>query len=390
MLTSFAIIILCSLFFGYLFKKVGLPSLIGMILTGVLLGPYMLDLINPTILEISPELREFALVVILTRAGLSLNIKEMKSFGRPAMLMCFLPALFEMLGVFLLAPVLFGISRIDALIMGAVISAVSPAVIVPRMLNIIDEGYGMEKNIPKIILAGVSVDDIFVIIMFTVFLSLGLGGDFTPISLINIPISIILGIILGFIIGYILVLFFKKFRMRDSVKLLIMLSISFLCLQIEDSLSGIVPISGLLSIMSLSVTLNTFYEDLAKRLSAKYNKLWVFAELILFVLVGASLDIFYASKEGINAVLLVFLALGFRMVGVYISLIKTNLNIKEKVFCFISYIPKATVQAGIGAIPLSMGLASGQTILTVAVVAILITAPIGAILIDRLYKKLLS
>lgn len=390
MLTSFGIIILCSLFFGYLFKKVGLPSLIGMIMTGVLLGPYMLNLISPTILEISADLREFALVVILTRAGLSLNIREIKSFGRPAMLMCFLPAVFEIFGVFLLAPMLFGISQIDALIMGAVISAVSPAVIVPRMLSIIDEGYGTEKNIPKIILTGVSVDDIFVIIMFTAFLGLGVNGTFSPISFVNIPISIVLGIIIGFIVGYVLVLFFKKYRMRDSVKLLIMLSISFLFLQIEDSLSNTVPISGLLSIMSLSVTINTFYEPLAKRLSVKYNKLWVFAELILFVLVGASLDIFYASKEGINAVILVFGALVFRMVGVYVSLIKTNLNFKEKVFCFISYIPKATVQAGIGAIPLSMGLASGQTILTVAVVAILITAPIGAILIDRLYKKLLS
>lgn len=386
MLTSIALIILLGLFFGFVATKAKLPTLVGFILAGILLKDYL----SPELIAISPDLRELALIIILTRSGLSLNVSELKKVGRPIILMCFVPACFEILGVYLIAPKLLGISKIDALIMGAVVSAVSPAIIVPRMINIIDKGYGTKKSIPQMILTGVSVDDVFVIIMFTSFLGLSIDGTMNYMDIINIPISIITGLLLGFVIGYILVKFFKKAHMRDSVKVLILLSISFLLLEFEDKMSDIIAISGLLSIMSMGVTIKNFYPDVAKRLQTKYNKLWVFSEIILFVLVGSMINLSYVKVVGVSAVFIVIFALCFRMFGVYLSLIKTHFNISEKLFCGISYIPKATVQAGIGSIPLSLGLASGESILTVAVLSILITAPLGAFLIDKTYKKLLT
>lgn len=390
MLTSIALIFLLGLLLGSLFQKLKLPNLLGMILTGMLLSPYALNLIDDTILNISADLRQIALVIILTRAGLSLNLSDLKAVGRPAVLMCFVPACFEMVGTVLLAPRLLGISVLEAAIVGSVIAAVSPAVIVPRMIRLIDEGCGKEHSIPQLILAGASVDDVFVIVMFTAFTSLASTGNISAVSFLQIPVSILLGIALGFLVGLLLISFFKKFHMRDSVKILIILSISFLLIELQNRLEGIVPISGLLAIMSLGIIIKQKYQILAVRLSSKYNKLWVAAEIMLFVLVGATVDLKYAMTAGVAAIVLVCGALLFRMLGVLTCLIKTKLTKNERLFCMIAYTPKATVQAAIGAVPLSMGLACGQKVLTVAVLSILITAPFGAICVDKLYGKLLK
>lgn len=390
MLTSIALIFLLGLLLGSLFQKLKLPNLLGMILTGMLLSPYALNLIDDTILNISADLRQIALVIILTRAGLSLNLSDLKAVGRPAVLMCFVPACFEMVGTVLLAPRLLGISVLEAAIVGSVIAAVSPAVIVPRMIRLIDEGYGKEHSIPQLILAGASVDDVFVIVVFTAFTSLASTGNISAVSFLQIPVSILLGIALGFLVGLLLISFFKKFHMRDSVKILIILSISFLLIELQNRLEGIVPISGLLAIMSLGIIIKQKYQVLAVRLSSKYNKLWVAAEIMLFVLVGATVDLKYAMTAGAAAIVLVCGALLFRMLGVLTCLIKTKLTKNERLFCMIAYTPKATVQAAIGAVPLSMGLACGQKVLTVAVLSILITAPFGAICVDKLYGKLLK
>lgn len=373
-----------------IFQKIKLPPLLGMIITGIVLGPYALNLIDQSVLSISSDLRQIALIIILTRAGLNLDINSLKKVGRPAILMCFLPACFEIIGMVLLAPPLLGISILDALIMGTVVAAVSPAVIVPKMLKLIETGYGKDKSIPQMIMAGASVDDVFVIVLFTSFTGLAQGESFSPISLIQVPISIILGLGLGILIGIILGFFFKKVHMRDSIKVIIILSISFLLVTLENSLKGIVPISGLIAIMSIGISLQKIRSDASKRISTKFSKLWVAAELMLFVLVGATVDIKYAFSAGIMAILLIFGVLVFRMIGVLICLIKTKLNKKERIFCMIAYCPKATVQAAIGYIPLTMGLSCGNIVLTVAVLSILITAPLGAFFIELLYKRLLK
>lgn len=390
MLTSLALIFLCGLLLGSIFQKIKLPPLLGMIITGIILGPYALNLIDQSVLSISSDLRQIALIIILTRAGLNLDINSLKKVGRPAILMCFLPACFEIIGMVLLAPPLLGISILDALIMGTVVAAVSPAVIVPKMLKLIETGYGKDKSIPQMIMAGASVDDVFVIVLFTSFTGLAQGESFSPISLIQVPISIILGLGLGILIGILLGFFFKKVHMRDSIKVIIILSISFLLVTLENSLKGIVPISGLIAIMSIGISLQKIRSDASKRISTKFSKLWVAAELMLFVLVGATVDIKYAFSAGIMAILLIFGVLVFRMIGVLICLIKTKLNKKERIFCMIAYCPKATVQAAIGYIPLTMGLSCGNIVLTVAVLSILITAPLGAFFIELLYKRLLK
>lgn len=387
MLLSIALILLSGLLLGSIFSKMKLPSLLGMILVGMILGPHALNLIDGSILNISADLRQIALVIILTRAGLSLDLSDLKKVGRPAVLMCFLPACVEIVGTILLAPVLLHVTRLEAAIIGGVIAAVSPAVIVPRMIRLIEEGYGTDKSIPQLILAGASVDDVFVIVLFTAFTSLASTGELSAGSFLQIPVSIVLGIAVGALAGWALVGFFKHFHMRDSVKLLIILSVSFLLIELQNRLEGIVPISGLLAIMSLGIVIKQTYGVLAVRLSGKYNKLWVAAEVFLFVLVGATVDLKYAMAAGVGAVLLVLGALVFRMAGVALCLLKTDLDKKERCFCMLAYIPKATVQAAIGAIPLSMGLPCGQIVLTVAVLSILITAPLGAICIDHLYKR---
>lgn len=390
MLTSLALIFLMGLLLGSIFNKLKLPRLLGMILTGMILGPSILGILDDSILNISPDLRQLALVIILTRAGLSLDIEDLKKVGRPAILMCFVPACFEIVGVILLAPRLLGISVLEAAIMGTVVAAVSPAVIVPRMLHLMEEGYGIKKSIPQLILAGASVDDVFVIVLFTAFTALASGEAVSFGSFLQIPIAILVGIGVGIGIGILLIMFFKHYHLRDSVKILIVLSISFLLIALEHRLQGVVPMSGLLAIMTLGITINRKYKILAKRLSVRYNKLWVAAEVILFVLVGATVDLSYLMEAGISSIVLVLGALVIRMLGVYISLIGTKLTRKEKLFCMLAYTPKATVQAAIGSIPLTMGLECGPIVLTVAVVAILITAPFGAISVDCTYKQLLT
>ncbi len=389
MLNSLALILILGLTLGYLFTKLGLPSLLGMLLTGVVLGPYGVNLLDSSLLNISVELRQIALVIILMRAGLALNIGELKRVGRPAILMCFVPACFEIVGVMLIAPPILGVSLMEAAVMGTVVAAVSPAVIVPKMLNLMERKIGTTKSIPQMIMAGGSVDDVFVIVLFTAATTLALGGEVSAESFMQIPISIITGLLLGLGVGYGLVAYFKRFHMRDSIKLLILLSAAFSFISLESWAKGTVPISGLLAVMAMGVAVLKWYEKLAKRISPKFNKLWVGAEVMLFVLVGATVDIQYATSAGFAAVGLILLSLIFRMVGVFISTTKTSLTLSERLFCMIAYMPKATVQAAIGSLPLAMGLPCGKIVLTVAVLSILITAPLGAFGIDRTYKRLL-
>lgn len=385
MLTSLALIFLLGISLGTIFQKLKLPSLLGMIITGILLGPYVFNLLDNSILEISADLRQLALVIILTRAGLALDLNDLKKVGRPAILMCFVPACFEIVGVILFAPKLLGISIVEAAIMGAVIAAVSPAVVVPRMLKLMDKGYGTKHSIPQLIMAGASVDDIFVIVLFTSFIGLAQGQTISIMKFASIPISIVIGIIVGIIVGLLLAQFFQKVHMRDSTKVIILLSISFLLIALEKLVQNFVPISGLLAVMAVGATLLTKNVPVADRLSKKFSKLWVGAEILLFVLVGATVDIKYAVSAGIFAIFVILGALIFRMLGVFVCLFKTKLTKKERIFCAFAYMPKATVQAAIGSIPLSIGLGCGQIVLTVAVLAILITAPLGAMLVDYSY-----
>lgn len=390
MLISIAFMLMLGMFLGWVCRKLRLPGLMGMIFTGVLLGPYALNLIDGSILNISSELRRIALIIILMRAGLSLDLNDLKKVGRPAVLMCFLPACFEILGMVLLAPRLLGISVLDAAIMGAVVGAVSPAVIVPKMLKLIEDGYGTDKGIPQLLLAGASVDDVFVIVMFTAFTGLAQGGSVSPISFVKIPVSILIGSFIGLAAGWGLAVYFKRVHIRDTVKVIILLCVSFILVTLEDRYSDIVPFSSLISVMGIGIALQKKREEAARRLSVKFNKVWVCAEIMLFVLVGATVNINYALSAGVWAVILIFGVLVFRMAGVFCCLAGTRLNMKERVFCMIGYMPKATVQAAIGGVPLAMGLACGDIVLTVAVLAILITAPLGAFLIDLTYKRFLQ
>jgi NhaP-type Na+/H+ or K+/H+ antiporter len=389
MLLSLALVFLCGMTLGKIFEKLKLPSLIGMLLTGIFLGPYLLNLIDPKILNISTELRQIALIIILTRAGLNLDVRKLRRVGRSAILMCFVPACFEIAGMLILAPILLKITVLEAAIMGAVIAAVSPAVIVPRMLKLMDTGYGKAKSIPQMIMAGASVDDVFVIVLFTAFTGLAQSGEITPLHFLTIPTSIILGLTGGIITGIALAFLFEKVHIRDSGKVIIILSVSFLLVTLEHSMTGVIGFSGLLAVMALGASLQRRRNEASKRLSSKFSKLWVGAEVLLFVLVGATVNINYALKAGVPAILLILCVLLFRMLGVFVCLIKTDLNNKERLFSAFAYMPKATVQAAIGGLPLAMGLACGNIVLTVAVLSIMITAPIGAALVDATYKKLL-
>lgn len=390
MLISIAFMLMLGMFLGWVCRKLRLPGLMGMIFTGVLLGPYALNLIDVSILNISSELRRIALIIILMRAGLSLDLQDLKKVGRPAVLMCFLPACFEIMGMVLLAPELLGISVLDAAIMGAVVGAVSPAVIVPKMLKLIDEGYGTDKGIPQLLLAGASVDDVFVIVMFTAFTGLAQGGTVSPVSFVRIPVSILIGGFIGLASGWGLAVYFRRVHIRDTVKVIILLCVAFILVTLEDWYSDIVPFSSLIAVMGIGIALQKKRGEAARRLSVKFNKVWVCAEILLFVLVGATVNIRYALSAGVGAVILIFGVLVFRMAGVFCCLAGTGLNRKERVFCMIGYMPKATVQAAIGGVPLAMGLACGDIVLTVAVLAILITAPLGAFFIDLTYKRFLQ
>lgn len=390
MLFSLSLILIIGFSLSGIFKYFKLPGLLGMILTGIILGPYMLDLISDDILNISSELRQIALIVILMRAGLTVDINDLKKVGRPAILMCFIPASMEILAITFLGHMLFNVSYLESAILGTVLAAVSPAVVVPRMISLIESGYGKSKSIPQIIMAGASVDDIYVIVLFTSFLGMYSGDKFKFSSIISVPISIILGIMLGIITGVILIKIFKKIHMRDTIKVLIILSISFIFVSLETFLKPYFSISGLLAVMALGATILKTYEKLASRLTIKFSKIWVGSEILLFVLVGASVNLSYVSKAGGNAILLILFALCFRVLGVIFALLGTSLNSKEKLFCAIAYLPKATVQAAIGSVPLASGVASGELILSVAVIAILITAPLGAIGVDKTYSRLLK
>lgn len=390
MLLSIALIMLIGMASGYICRRLKLPGLLGMIITGIILGPYVLDLIDPSILNISADLRKIALIIILTRAGLTLDINDLKRVGRPAILMCFVPATFELAGMLLLAPRILGISLLEAAIMGAVVAAVSPAVVVPKMIKLIDEGYGTKKSIPQLILAGASVDDVYVIVLFSTFTGLAKGDCVSAMSFINIPVSVVLGIALGIASGWLLAVYFKKVHVRDTIKVIIVLSISFILVSAENALSTPITFSALIAVMFMGIALSRYRNETAVRLSGKFNRLWVGAEVVLFVLVGASVDIGYALSAGAGAVILIFGVLIFRIAGVFVCLTGTNLNMKERLFCMLAYTPKATVQAAIGSVPLAMGLSCGSIVLTVAVLAILITAPLGAFMIDLTYKKLLS
>ena len=359
-------------------------------MTGILLGPYALNLLDPSILGISADLRQIALIIILMRAGLNLDVKDLAKAGRPAVLMCFVPACFEIAGMIFLAPRLLGISILDAAILGTVVGAVSPAVIVPKMLYLMENRYGTDKGIPQLIMAGASVDGVFVIVLFTAFTGLAKGETVSPISFAQIPISIVLGLLAGIVLGVGLSWTFQKFHLRDSVKVVVLLSVSFLLVSLEAALKDRIPVSGLLAVMSMGAALQKRRYETARRLSDKFSKLWVAAEVLLFVLVGATVDIQYAVSAGWAAVLVVFGALLFRMAGVFCCMLRTCLRMKERLFCMIAYLPKATVQAAIGSIPLTMGLSCGKIVLTVAVLAILITAPLGAFGVDASHKRLLQ
>ena len=390
MLFSLTLIFLSGIILGSIFNRLKLPQLIGMLLTGIILGPYLLNLLDPKILSISADLRQIALIIILTRAGLNLDINDLKKVGRPAVLMCFVPATFEILGMIIFAPKFLGLGLLDSAILGTVIAAVSPAVVVPKMLKLMEEAYGTDRSIPQLIMAGASVDDVFVIVLFTSFIGLASNGTFSMLNLIKIPTSIFFGIFIGFLCAILLIYLFRKIHIRDSLKVIIILNISFLLVTFEHSLTGIIGFSGLLAIMSIGTGIQAKNTILSKRLSVKYSKLWIAAEVMLFVLVGATVNIKYALSASIPAILLIITVLIFRMIGVFLCLLGTSLSYRERLFCMIAYCPKATVQAAIGSIPLSMGLPSGNIILTVAVLSILITAPLGAFAIDISYKKLLK
>lgn len=391
MLTSLGLVLLLGMALGALAKRLKLPSLVGMLIAGMILGPYALDLLSDSLLNISADLRQLALIIILTRAGLSLDVEALKRVGRPAVLMCFVPACFEILGMTLLAPRLLGVSTLDAAIMGAVVGAVSPAVIVPRMIRLSEEGWGVDRGIPQLILAGASVDDVFVIVMFTAFTGLASGGTGLTVGVVlGVPASILTGVAAGLLLGWLLAQWFRRVHMRDSVKVVILLSLAFLLVAAEDALEGIFPFSGLLAVMGAGVGLQKWRTVVAQRLSLKFSKLWVAAEVALFVLVGAAVDLRYALSAGVMAILAVLGALCFRAVGVLVCVSGAHFSGKEKLFCVLGYLPKATVQAAIGGVPLAMGLGCGQIVLTVAVIAILVTAPLGALAIDRSYSKLLT
>lgn len=390
MLLSIALILLVGMSMGWFCRKMKLPGLLGMLATGIVLGPYVLDLLDPSILGISAELRKIALIIILTRAGLGLDLSGLKKIGRPAVLMCFVPASFELFGMLLLAPKLMGLSILEAAVMGAVLAAVSPAVVVPRMVKLMDEGYGVKEGIPQLILAGASVDDVYVIVLFSTFTGMMQGTGASAIRFINIPVSILLGIAIGLGIGVLLAYFFQKIHMRDTSKVLIILSISFLLVVLEDYLATPITFSALIAVMFIGIGLQRKREVVAKRLSAKYGKLWVAAEVFLFVLVGATVNIGYIGKVGIKALIVIAGALVFRMFGVLVCLLGTEIKGKERLFTMLAYTPKATVQAAIGGIPLSLGFACGESVLAVSVLAIVLTAPIGAFAIDITYKKFLK
>ena len=390
MFLGLAVILLLGLLFGEICRRIKLPPLIGMLAAGIISGPYCLDLIDVSILDISAQLRKIALIIILLRAGLSLDISGLKKAGRPAVLMCFVPACFEIAGMMIFAPLLLGVSYAEAAVMGSVVAAVSPAVVVPKMIKLSSEGYGTDKGIPELILAGASVDDVFVIVMFSVFTGFVQTGKVAAADFLKIPFSIFFGIAAGIIIGSAFGVLFKRVHLRDTAKIIIFMGVSFALVAFEDAFGNTLPFCALIGVMCLGIALQKVRPETAERMSARFEKLWSAAEIMLFVLVGACVNISYAASAGITSALLLVCVLIFRMAGVFVCLAATKLDLKEKLFCMLAYTPKATVQAAIGGLPLAMGLECGEKVLTVAVLSIIITAPVGAFLIDLTYKKFLK
>lgn len=396
MLTSLGLVFIVGLAMASIYQQLKLPRIIGMLLTGIVLGPYVLNLLDPSLLAISADLRQMALIIILIKAGLSLNLADLKKVGRPAIMMAFVPACFEILAYFLFAPAILGITRVEAAVMGSVLAAVSPAVVVPRMVALMESKYGTKKSIPQMILAGASCDDIFVIVLFSTFVSMAQGGSANIMDFVNIPVSIVLGVILGAVVGYCMSRAFEfahdhHHTIRNSTKVILIMAIAFLLMAVETRLKGIVSVSGLLAVTSMACMIKIKSPTVVTtRLSAKFGKLWLAAEVWLFVLVGAAVDIRYTMSAGAMAVVMIFVALLVRSVGVVLCVSGTALNWKERLFCVIAYLPKATVQAAIGSVPLSMGLPCGQIVLSVSVLAILLTAPLGAIGMDLTYRRLLE
>lgn len=389
-LTSLALILLSSVILGSIFRAIKLPPLLGMLLVGIILGPHLLNLIASPLLEVSASLRETALIIILTRAGLSLNLKDLKIVGRPAVMLCMVPALTEILGYMLFATLIIKTSLLESAIIGTVIAAVSPAVVVPRMIALQEGGYGTLHSVPQMVNAGSSMDDIFVIVAFTALVGMAKTGTFEFGIFWQVPVSIALGIAVGALVGWGLVFLFRHIHTRDTVKIIVMISFAFLFVTLENAVGKYVPFSAMLAVVTVGVTYNAMDPIRSGRLSKKYEKIWVLAEIILFVLVGAEVDLSYVAKSGGIVAAVILLSLVFRMGGVFLSLVKTPLNLKERLFCAIAYIPKATVQAALGAIPLSMGLGCGGVVLTAAVLSIIITAPLGAFAIDLTSHRLLS
>lgn len=396
MILSLGLILLVGMVFAKIFDKLRLPRIIGMLLTGIILGPQVLNLLDANILRISSDLRTIALIVILLKAGLSLDMGDLKKVGRSAILLSFLPASFEILSYAIFVPKILGLNLIDGLLMGAVMAAVSPAIVVPRMVKLIDEGYGKDESIPQMILAGASCDDVFVLVLFSSFLSMAKGSEFSFKSLLKVPVSIILGIGFGIVIGYLLYLFFERrykngTYIRNSSKVIIILALAFLLVSLEGLVKEIIPISGLLAVIAMASSYKIKADDgVVERLSEKFAKLWIFAEILLFVLVGAEVDIKYMTGIGFIGIALIFLGLLIRSIGVFISVAGSRLSKNEKIFTILAYTPKATVQAAIGSVALANGIGSGMAILSIAVLGIIITAPLGAILIDKTYIKLLK
>lgn len=390
MLMSLALMLLIGFCISGIFKKLHIPSLLGLIITGIVLGPAALNLLDPKILSISGELREIALIVILFRAGLSLDISDMKKIGRPAIMLCFVPATFEIVGAVVLGSMCLGLSRIDSAIVGAMLAAASPAIIVPKMLWLMEEGYGTDKHIPQLIMAGASADDIYAIVMFTAFIGMSKGEGISAWTIISIPISIVTGLAIGIVFGIIMAQIFKRIHLRDTVKILLLFGMSFLFVGCESYISKYIPFSGLLAVMALGGTILNRRREVAGRLSVKIAKIWVGAELLLFIMLGSAVEIKALLSAGLGSVILILGALLFRSIGVIISLMGSGLKFKEILYCDVAYFPKATVQAAVGAIPLAQGLLCGMMVLTTAVLSILITAPLGAILMDVCVKKCLT
>ena len=389
-LLSLSIIFGFGVLGGFLFEKTKLPKLVWYIVLGILIGPSLLNIVDDTLISISSYLRQIALVIILTRSGLSLDLRQLKKIGRPAILMCFIPASFEIVGITIFGPMLLGVSYLEALLLGSVLAAVSPAVVVPRMIHLIDKGYGKEHAVPELIMAGASCDDIYVIVLFYSFKNLVATSSIDPWNIAQIPISIVSGVLLGALVGLSLVLIIRKLNLNKLLNVVLMLAFSFGMLALENALKQYFSVSSLLGIIVMALLVNIFRKEEAKEIQKSYNALWSGFEILLFALVGIAVDAKYAfSKEGAIMVGLILIALVFRSVGVVICLIATKFTFKEKLFIIISYLPKATVQASIGGIALSEGLACGSIVLTAAVVSILLTATLGAALMDFTYKRLL-